>query len=194
VRVTATAAFPGARWTLFQLDTATLHSSLLAQADAMSLVPLGWSSGHVEYLVGTSTDTSVYAHTTGGNHLVSIVLPQPVVSASLSPNGRFIATASPTDCSSSCTVIVFDLKKLAAWYGPSGIARESDLAWLPRSHQLLSFRLGKLVMIDVRARTTRSLAAPGLPAAWLHPMQATRAGRTIRLRDTVNGTVFVVRQ
>ena len=190
VRVSETSSFPGARWSLIRLDVRSGHEQVAAVHDAMSLTPLGWSLGRLIYLVANSTDTSIYASTAGHTEFLGIMIAQPLVSASLSPDGTHIAFATPTSCA-YCTVNIYELNEGSVWTGPTGMPNETTLAWTADGSAVVALIGDHLRVLAEDDHASRELAVPrGLPSRWEHPMQATISGNAVRLVDTVTGRSF----
>jgi hypothetical protein len=190
VRVSETSSFPGAHWSLIQLDIRSGHEEVAARDDALSLTPLGWSLGRLIYMVANSTDTSIYASIAGHAEFLGIMIAQPLVSASLSPDGRHIAFATPTSCA-YCTVNEYELNEGSVWTGPTGMPNETTLTWTADGSALVALVGDHLRVLSEDDHASHEFAVPrGLPSRWEHPMQATISGDAIRLIDTVTGKSF----
>lgn len=190
VRVRPTRHFPGARWSLMQLDTARLRTVRLAVHDALNLLPLGWKGNRPLYLLANSTDSSLYTVSGGQPSQLAMVMPQVLTTAFLSPDGAHLGFAAPANCV-YCTLDSFDLSTLVASIGPSGFSNESDLAWTADGKSMVTVLDHRLTVLDTDLRPVRSLPAPpGLPSVWPHRMRATVSPSQIRLVDSVTGQRF----
>jgi hypothetical protein len=190
VRVSETTSFPGAHWSLIRLDVRSGHEEVVAQHNAMNLTPLGWSLGRLIYMVANSTDTSIYASAAGHAKFLGIMVAQPVVTASLSPDGRHIAFATPTSCA-FCTVNDYELNEGSVWTGPTGMPNETTLSWTADGSALVTLMGNHLHVFLVDDDVSRDFAVPeGLPSRWEHPMAAMVSDDAVRLVDTVTRRVF----
>jgi hypothetical protein len=171
-------------------DVQGRRSTTLVHVDAMNVTPLGWSGQKILYLVANTTDTSTYTLFHGHAKLVSILMPQVITSALLSPGGRYIAFAAPTNCV-YCTFDIYDLGYLSVWVGPSGFANERDIAWSNDARAFVTLVGRKLAVIGSDSHAVQLFTVPaGLPAIWSHSMEATVSSRSVTLRDTVTGRVY----
>jgi WD40 repeat protein len=187
-RVAATRVFPGARWTIVRGNISG-QTALLARQTALSVVPLGWSDKAPLYLAATATDTSLYSAQNGHSTFRTILIPQVVTGASLSPDGHTIAFAVPTGCG-YCTVDLFDLRTLTTVYGPSGWGSQWNYAWTADGRQLVTSGPKGLAVIDVSDGSRYDVTRPkGLGRVWPHAMRATVA-HGVRLTDTVTGATY----
>ncbi|HEX6508967.1 MAG TPA: hypothetical protein VF221_15165, partial [Chloroflexota bacterium] len=126
----------------------------------------------------------------GRRRFVSILLPQAITSAALSPSGRFIAFAAPTACY-TCTLNVFDMKDFSLWHGPTGMGDESELAWTSDGRCVITDLHGKVTAIDAERHDERSLGIyPAMPLRWQHSLLVRLAGNTAQLADRVTGQVY----
>jgi len=191
VRVSPTEAFPGARWSLVRLDTRSRRSHIVARMNGMNLTPLGWSRGRIVFLVANTTDTSVYQIVEGHVSFVSIVMPQPIITATLSPDGRYIAFGAPTNCV-YCTVDVYDLDQLKAAIGPTGMPQESALAWTADGKLLVAQIDRSLAVVQPGgANTIARFPFPArAPRLWTHSMVARVSGRSLDLVDTITHQTY----
>lgn len=190
-RVTPSPAYPGARWTLLEADAASGRVRALDNRNALNLAPLGWRSGRPLYLVATASDTSVYEIAHADAVFVSILMPQVITNPTLSPDGRFIAFAAPSDCF-FCTYDDFEIPALHTTVGPSGGQNERDMAWSTSTNLLaVPLRTRVAVLRPPTLGTVESYPAPaGLPRVWRHPMTFTQTGRTLTLTDTVTHVTY----
>lgn len=194
VRVQQTSRFPGAAWTLFVTDVRTGKEREIAKTYSMALCPLGWSQGHLLYAVTNSTDTSVYS--AGGKRHVDlgILMPQALITMFLSPNGRYVAFAAPTNCF-VCTLDVYDLETGRTSVGPTGLPNEFDVAWTADSDTLITILHGRLAVVDPASLASTSFTLPKrLPVLWKHIMVAAASDSWIRLIDTVSGKSYSQRR
>jgi hypothetical protein len=186
VRVAPAPAYPGARWTLLQVTPSTGRTRVLDRRNALNLAPVGWRRGKPLYVVATATDSSVFTIARGRREFISILMPQVITNPNLSPSGRYIGFAAPSDCF-FCTYDNFDIAALHTTVGPSGGQNERDMAWS---------RAGTLVAVPLKDRigivrppemsAVTSYPAPaGLPRVWIHPMTFIEHGTTLTLIDTV---------
>lgn len=193
VRVVQTRAFPDAHWSLLRLDTRSHRVDVVARANAMTLIPLGWSGRRLLYLVGNSTDTSLFARTARRSEFVSIVMAQPLTTATLAPNGRYIALGAPTTCYALCTLDIFDVHRPATWIGPTGMPDEFTLAWTDDGETVVTILKGRLATIQADTHATHFYSIPAsLPRSWRHPMRAAILSDGLRLTDTITGRTYQV--
>lgn len=184
-RVAGTSHYPGAEWSLMEthLGGAT---RVLARQRGLDVIPLGWIRGRPAYLVATATDTALYTVSAGRSRYISKIITQAVTSAQLSPNGRFIAFAAPTNCG-FCTLDVFDISSLKLAFGPSGAASERDFAWTRDSRYVVATAKRGLATVDPLTGAAHFAALPrGLPQVWAHSMRVT-VGRSVVVTDSVTG-------
>jgi hypothetical protein len=190
-RVDPSKAYPGARWTLLQVDALSGNVRVLDARNALNVAPLGWRLGRPLYLVATASDTSVYSITHGRPRFVSILMPQVITNPTLSPDGRFIAFAAPSDCF-FCTYDDFEIPARHTTVGPSGGQNERDMAW-STSTDLLAVPLRDRIAV-VRPPSLGvvvSYPAPAdLPRVWKHPMTFSQKGATLTLTDTVTHATY----
>jgi Tol biopolymer transport system component len=191
VRVQATRRFPGARWTLLEVDVQSRHTAVLAAYDALNLSPLGWQGDKALYLVANTTDSSVYAVSRGRPSLMGILMPQVLTTAFLSPDGTHIAFEAPANCV-YCTLDTYDLSAQLPTIGPSGFSNESAVAWTRDGRELVAFLGGRLTVLDTDLHPVQSFRAPaGLPSVWSHLMRASVSPSDITLVDSVTGQRFL---
>lgn len=190
VRVAPTGTFPGAAWSLILLDVRSGGSTVLVRQNAMNLTPLGWSHARLLYLVANTTDTSLYAVERGRVSFVSLLMPQPVITAELSPNGLFVALGAPTNCA-YCTLEIYDLSALSMNVGPTGMPSETSFAWTSDSRLLVTQIGNGLDVVDRSGRVATHFRLPSSRfGLWSHPTVATVASHAVRLIDTVTHRIY----
>jgi hypothetical protein len=190
VSVAATRAQPGTRWTLHEYDLAAHRSTTLVGSTSMALFPLGWWKSQPLYAVADGTDTSLYTFSAGRAHFVSILQTQIVTSAGLSPSGRYIAMAVPTDCY-RCSLDIFDLVHLKLWNGPTGMSDETQFAWSRAPEAVVTALSGTLAVVNPASHVVERFPPAGaLPAHWSDSMAATISGGRVMLVDTVTGRSY----
>lgn len=190
-RVSRTTVYPGARWELVQANVVTGEVKVLDSQNALNLAPLGWRRGEPVYLVATASDTSIFTMARGRPSFVSILMPQVITDPSLSPDGRYLGFAAPSDCF-FCTYDDFDFAMLHTTVGPSGGQNERDVAW-SLSHNLMAVPLRDRVAVlrpPALSVINSYPAPPGLPRVWTHPMVFAEKGRTLTLTDTVTHEAY----
>jgi hypothetical protein len=191
VRVAATHSFPGARWTLVRLDMRTGREVVVARRNAMALTPLGWSGGRLLYTVANTTDTSIFSVYRRHTEFLNVLMPQPLTTALLSSDGRFVALGAPTDCS-WCTLDIYDLGSERVWSGPSGMPDESTLAWTGNGRDVVTIFGHRLAVVNVMTKHVRFSRLPrDLPSSWNHPMDASVSRQSIKLTDAVTGAKYI---
>ena len=190
VRAEATKIFPGTRWLLVRLDLQTRRDQVVARVRALGLTPLGWRAGTMLYLVANPTDTAIGAQSIGTTRTLGVLIPQPIISASLSPDGQFIGFGAPTNCS-GCTLDLYDATTGTLWNGPSGMPGESTLAWSGDSKAVVTILGQRLAVVPVDHSAPRLFRLPGdLPHSWIHPMRALLGPDSVRLVDTVTQRTY----
>jgi len=191
VSVSASGLYPKAVWSLWSFDVGAHHSYLRARTRALGLTPLGQAERNTLYIVTRPTDTSVYSVSPGkASHFVTILIPQPIVAAWLSPGARYIAFSVPTACT-YCTLDVFDLNQNSLWIGPTGSPSEDDTSWSADGRTLVTALNGRLAVLQPGGSSERTYSWPrGLPRIWPQTMIATLSPDSVRLTDTVSGRVF----
>jgi WD40 repeat protein len=154
-------------------------------------MPLGWHGSGPLYLVASATDTSLFTLSHGGRQFLSILMPQVITSASLSPPGSYIAFAAPANCF-YCTYDVFNLDALHSAVGPSGGTSERDIAWFRNGRSLAVPLKSQISVLDPVTLHVRSVfpTPPGLPRVWSHSLLASVRGKTFTLTDTVTGKAY----
>ena len=175
------------RWRLMQFDAKTGTSRQLAALPGYSMAPLGWWRAKPLFMVSTTSDTSLYAIEGGTAHYLTVLAPQIITSAVLSPTAPLIAFAAPTNCY-NCTLEFFDLRTDDAWSGPSGIANESLMAWSDDGHHVLTLVNGKPVLMpsSVGGRLQVGGSAP-LPRTWRHTLRVSIERAGVRVTDFITG-------
>jgi len=187
VRVAATVTYPGERWTLNQFDLRSGKAAPLTNAVAMNITPLGWQGSRAFYATASSTDTSIYAVRRGHVSFVSILMPQPLVTAIMSPDARFVAFAAPTNCS-YCTLDIFDLQAQSLWIGPSGLPDEHRLAWTADSQKLVTVLKRRVATVDPNSHDIRLYGgSAALEPAWADGPTARVDAVGVTLFDPVTG-------
>ena len=142
------------------------------------------------FLLADSTDTSIFTVSAGHPKLVGIMMPQPIVSANLSPGGRFIAFGAPTNCS-SCSVYLYDLSKHALSSGPTGMPNDTTLAWTADGSTVVAILGNRLTALSAATLGATSFPIPsGLPRSWNEPMRAVLHGNMLTLIDLVTHRAF----
>jgi hypothetical protein len=191
VRSMQSRAHPGVRWTLLQYDSQTRTSTKLASLFGYGMTPLGWWHHQPLFLAVTATDTSVYAASAGRPHFLTVLAPQVITSAALSPHTPIVAFAAPTNCY-NCTLEFFDLRTSTEWNGPSWIAGEDQFAWTQDGRNVATVVHNRVAVVSssapVHLRVGRSIASPSL---WLHSLRISILPSGVRLLDTVSGRTFV---
>jgi hypothetical protein len=187
VRSIQSRSYHGVTWTLLQYDTQTNVSTRVASLLGYGMTPLGWWRSRPLFLVATGTDTSVYTVSAGRPHFLTVLAPQVITSAVLSPRSPIVAFAAPTNCY-NCTLEFIDLRTSTEWNGPSGIAGESQLVWSQDGRSVVTVAHNRLVVVPsasvARLRFGTSVA---LPSLWQHSLQVSIASSGVRLLDTVSG-------
>jgi len=190
VRVSQVSAYPGARWTLLSYDRPTQRTTVLVRMTGMGLTPLGWRGADVLFTVANSTDTTIYAVRAGHVRVMSMLVPQPVNGATLSPGGHDVAYVTPADCD-YCTLAMLNLDRLTTWHGPSGLPNEDSIAWSADGGSLAAPIGAHLGIVDTTSHVVRLYREPpGLPLDWNHVMTVSTHGRAVTLRDSWNGRVY----
>ncbi|MDQ2742551.1 MAG: hypothetical protein M3Z66_09705 [Chloroflexota bacterium] len=190
VRVSETSGIPGARWQLLEFNLPSRTTRRLASVESLGVTPLGWSRGRILFLVAQPAALTVFGATPGKTSKIATLLSQPLIDASLSPNGRYIAVAAPANCG-FCTLDIFDLDRGTLWGGPTGLPNASTIAWTNDGSTLVT-EVGRRVAIvelpgfSVRYRPMGST----LPRRWVDVMRASVDGRAVTLTDTVTGEVY----
>jgi len=187
VRVAATVTYPGERWSLNRFDLRSGRAVSLTSAVAMNLTPLGWQGSRALYATASTTDTSVYAVQQGHVSFVSILMPQPLVTAIMSPDAHYVAFAAPTNCS-YCTLDIFDLQSQSLWIGPSGLPDEHHLAWTADSQKLVTVLKGRVAAVDINSHEIRLFGgSAALEPAWADHPTAHVEATAVTLFDPVTG-------
>jgi hypothetical protein len=190
VRVRSTSRYPGALWTLLRYSVSSHRSVVVAHANAMQLAPLGWAGGGDLYLVATSSDTSIYQSSRRGKSFISMLMPQPITSGVLSPDGKYLAFTAPGSCS-YCTLDIFDLSARTTWNGPSGMTSEYQAAWSSDSHYLVTLSANRLAAIDVHSHEVSYFTKPShLPSTWSSGVRAIVSPRSLTLLDGNTGRAY----
>ncbi len=190
VRVAATVTYPGERWTLNQFDLRSGRAVSLANAVAMNLTPLGWQGSRALYATASTTDTSIYAVRQGHVSFVSILIPQPLVTAIMSPDARYVAFAAPTNCS-YCTLDIFDLQSQSLWIGPTGLPDEHHLAWTADGQKLVTVLKRRVATVDVNSHEIRLYGgSAALERAWADGPTARVDAAAVTLFDPVTGAHY----
>ena len=167
-----------------------IPSACRYRATELNLSPLGWLHGQSAFISAQASDTSVYVVTRHGPRFVSILLPQPITSGFLSPDGRWIAFTAPASCT-YCTLDIFDLQEHTLWNGPSGIARETSIVWSNDSRALVTELTNTLATVDPDSHNLSRYSQPaGLGSVWMHPLRATLGDTMLTLTDRTTGAVF----
>jgi len=191
VQVRRTMAFPGAEWTLLSYDSSSGRTSVVARAVGMALLPLGESGRSFLYAVARETDTSVFSATRGTSRFDTILVTQPLTSAAMSPDGRFIAFTVPASCW-YCTLDVFDTTSRRIWTGPSGLPSERAFAWSPNSQTLLAAVGARLEAIGPNDHPSVFYSLPAaLPAVWPASLRLSNVGATVRLTDVLANRTYL---
>jgi hypothetical protein len=189
VRVRAVHQFPGALWTLLRYDRTASQSIEIAQSRAMGLIPLGWRNGHTLFILSRASDSSVYAATGGHPHFLSVVTTQPLDAATLAPNGRFIAFATPSDCT-WCSISVFDISALATWHAAVGSPDQSDFAWTADGSRVVTALEGRIASLAPENREIQLYSWPrGLALSW-RPLTVIMSNSEVRLSDPLSGVEY----
>lgn len=190
VRVAATARYPGERWTLNRFDIRSGRDVSLASAVAMNLTPLGWQGSLALYATTSATDTSIYSVRQRHVSFVSILVPQPLVTAIMSPDARYVAFAAPTNCS-YCTLDIFDLQSQSLWAGPTGLPDEHHFAWAVDSQKLVTVLKSRVATVDANSHDVRLYGgSAALEPAWAHVPTARVDATGATLIDTVTGVLY----
>ncbi|MDQ2743273.1 MAG: hypothetical protein M3Z66_13410 [Chloroflexota bacterium] len=187
VRVAATVTYPGERWSLNRFDLLSGRAGSLASAAAMNLTPLGWQGSRALYATASASDTSIYAVRQGHVSFVSILMPQPLVTAIMSPDAHYVAFAAPTNCF-YCTLDIFDLQSQSLWIGPSGLPDEHHLAWTADSQKLATVLRGRVAAVDVDSHQIRLYGgSASLERAWADDPTARVDATGLTLFDAITG-------
>lgn len=191
VSSTATATFPGVRWTVYRYDLASARAAPIARVEALHVTPLGWWRGAPLLASANQAVTRLQRVVGGRVRHVAIMMPQILTSALLSPDGTRVAFVAPTNCITTCTLDVFDLATLEVWVGPTGVANPTTFTWTTDGRALVSLLNGTLARTDVATKRTTAYRVPdGLPGRWADLMRARDTGAGIRLIDSVSGRVY----
>lgn len=187
VRVAATVTYPGERWSLNRFDLRSGRAVSLTSVVALNLTPLGWQGSRALYATASTTDTSVYAVQQGHVSFVSILMPQPLVTAIMSPDAHYVAFAAPTNCS-YCTLDIFDLQSQSLWIGPSGLPDEHHLAWTADSRKLVTVLKRRVATVDVNSHEIRLFGgSAALEPAWADHPTAHVEATAVTVSDPVTG-------
>jgi hypothetical protein len=193
VRVSAVKQMPLARWTLLLFDVQTHRVQVLAQNIGLSLTPLGWRGSDILYLLANSTDTSMY--TVAGGHAVfrTLLMPQVITSAVLSPGARYLAFTAPTNCG-YCTLDIYDFAQDSIWIGPSGVLEYDRFVWSNDGRTLAAQLYSSLLLVDVLSHRLRYCSAGrDLSHLWRPSLRARIAGGTLILYDSLGGASYRAR-
>jgi hypothetical protein len=156
----------------------------------MNMAPLGWSRGRILFIVATASDTSIYSAVKNRVSFTSILLTQPITSATLSPDGRWIAFGAPGSCY-YCTLDVFDLANLTIWNGPSAVPGEHALAWTADSRWIVAPVGRHLALISPFTHDQKLFSLPrALDSNWPDPMRALVGDGSLTLIDVNSGRVY----
>jgi hypothetical protein len=156
----------------------------------MALTPLGWSEGRPLFLDADAAQTGIYSVGARQTRFIDTLMSQPIVTAELSPAGRFIAFGAPTSCG-YCTLNVYDLERGYVWIGETGMPNETTIAWTADGSALVAIMNGHLAAISVITSQTRLFPLPpGLPGYWTDPMQAIVRPHAVTLVDTVTHRTY----
>lgn len=193
VRVMRTFGIPGARWTLFRLDLHSGSETRLLSLPGLDMIPLGWSHGRILLLLSTAANANLWGIRDGRASFVTIVVPQVITGASLSPDGNTIAFGAGANCA-FCTLNLYDVPALRLWNGPTGMPNAVSMAWTPNSDTVaVPFHSG-LLTLDVHSRHTATYIPPAaMPTTWSHSMRAVLHPNRVILTDTVTGHSYIVR-
>jgi hypothetical protein len=187
VRSIQSRSYPGVRWTLLQYDSQTRMSRKVASLSGYGMTPLGWWHRQPLFLDATATDTSVYTASAGRPHFLTVLAPQVITSAALSPRTAIVAFAAPTNCY-NCTLEFFDLRTSTERNGPSGIAGEAQFAWTEDGQSVVTVVHNRVVVVSTSAPAHLRLGTSiGLPSLWLHSLHVAILPSGVRLLDTVSG-------
>jgi Tol biopolymer transport system component len=190
VRVEETRAFPSARWSLVQLDTATGKNRVLARHNALNLTPLGWLHGKPLYLIATGTETSLFTISAGHSSFVGIFMPQIVTWGLLSPDGRYIAFGVPASCS-YCTLHLYDLAEGRATAVLTGMVNELSMMWTRNGSRLIAAVRDQLAVVSPDSRSVEYVSLPGgLPNLFYHPARAGISAESVELVDILTGRKY----
>jgi hypothetical protein len=177
----------GPRWTLLQFDARTETSIRLVTVSGYAMTPLGWWHAHPLFLISNSSDTSLFVVKAGRAHYVTVLAPQIITSAALSPTAPLIAFAAPTNCY-NCTLEMFDLRTADAWSGPSGIANESLMAWSDDGRYVFTVVNGKIVQMPSSIGGRSKVGGTArLSRIWRHTMRVSIVRTGVRITDQITG-------
>ncbi|MGI8826870.1 MAG: hypothetical protein ACR2JC_14755 [Chloroflexota bacterium] len=191
VGVQETSRVPKALWSLWSVDISSRASRRLVLIPALNVAPLGWERHRALFLRADGADSSLYTVAPGSLKLTGILLPQPLVTAFLSPDGRYIAAAAPTGCG-WCTLDIYNVETVALWTGPSGIPDERDIAWSRDGRYLATLMQNRLEASTPDGRVIGEFSPPArLPRSWQHLFEARLASHNLILWDTVTGSRYV---
>jgi hypothetical protein len=192
VSVHASPGFPLASWSLLQYDLSSHHLTRLASIRALDSEPLGWLHGSPLFTVINQADTSLMTAAHGKLTQVSILMPQAVTSAQMSPHGRYISYVVPANCARTCTLDWFDTQTLRAHFGPTGVPNPTALGWMTVGQSLFAVIHDRIALLNVASGRTVLYTLPSnMPARWSHIFRGRPTGSSIVLYDTVSGVKYV---
>jgi len=191
-RVAPTSRSPGAMWSLVRADVRSARNLVLWRQAALAIQPLGWRGQQALYTAAEETDTAVYAVHGKDRGILGMLLSEPITNPVLSPSGRYIAFGAPTNCD-FCTLNIYDLQLQWDWGGPSGMPRETDLAWGANDTLVASFGK-KLAIVTANGYHPRTRYEPlpsGMPRVWSDPMSAVVTDNRVVITDTVSHRRYI---
>lgn len=190
VRVASSASAARPLWDLVQVDVHGFRQSVLARERALNLTPLGWDGKRVLFLVANSADTAIYAAHAGKVAFVSILMPQPLTTASMAMRPSAVAFGTPTTCG-PCALDLFDLTQAIVWSAPFLIPDASTVAWTRDGGWLVSTSGGRVVALNAASHAVRWYLAPrSLPSRWTHQMTALVSAGQVSLVDGLTGVSY----
>jgi len=192
LRETSVGGTPGARWSIVRA-TPSGRTTISTQVDALNVTLLGMSGAKLLYLVANMTDTSLYTFDAHGARLASIPMSEPVTTAFLSPNGKYVAFASPANCN-YCNLDIYDVYRTTLWNGPAGVANERAFTWTAQN-QLVTVLNYHPAVVDPVSESVRMYNRP----TWLPPQLGdawsarVRAGQ-LTLTNAVSHAIAAARE
>ncbi|HCG00162.1 MAG TPA: hypothetical protein DEV93_06410 [Chloroflexi bacterium] len=192
VSVRASKGFPLAIWSLLQYDLSTHQRTRLATVRALDAEPLGWLRGSPLFTVISQADTSLMTAADEKLTQVSILMPQAVTSAQMSPNGRYISYVVPANCRGTCTLDWFDTQTLHPHFGPTGVPNPTAVGWTGIGRSLFAVIHGRIAMLNAASGRIVLYTLPSnMPARWTHIFRGRPTGSRIVVYDTVSGVKYV---
>ena len=192
LRETSIGGTPGARWSIVRASP-TGRTTTSTRVDALNVALLGMAGGKLLYLVANMTDTSLYTLGARGPQLIGIPMSEPVTTAFLSPNGKYVGFASPTNCT-YCNLNIYDVYRTSLWNGPTGVDNEHAFIWTP-ANQLVALLNHRPVVVDPVSESMSIYSRPTwfphqLGDAWTARVHA----RQLTLTNATSHTAVAARE